>query len=78
MSKQIQHNELETLLSQGKVKFSFTRTDGSMRDAEGTSNLELIPKDHHPKGGKGPTGTCYFDSEKTAWRCVAVTAKIFI
>lgn len=78
MSKQITAEELKKLLSEGKVKFSFEKLDGTLREAEGTINQEIIPLDQHPQGGKGPTGTCYYDLEKQAWRCIALDCKIFI
>jgi hypothetical protein len=78
MSKQISPEELKKLLAEGKVKFSFEKLDGTLREAEGTTSQEIIPKDQQPRGGKGPTGTCYYDLEKQAWRCVSLDSKIFI
>jgi hypothetical protein len=57
MIKQISPEELKKLLSEGKVKFSFEKLDGTLREAEGTTSQEIIPKDQQPHGGKGPTAT---------------------
>lgn len=78
MDKQISTEELKKLLAEGKVKFSFEKLDGTLREAEGTTSQEIIPKDQQPRGGKGPTGTCYYDLEKQTWRCVSLNSKIFI
>jgi len=78
MNNQITPGELKNLLSEGKVKFSFEKLDGTLREAEGTTNLEMVPKGQHPRGGTGPTGTCFFDLEKSAWRCISLDSRIFI
>jgi len=78
MNNQITPEELKNLLSEGKVKFSFEKLDGTLREAEGTTNSEMIPSSQHPQGGKGPTGTCFYDLEKQAWRCISLDSKIYI
>jgi len=53
------------------VTFTFTKTIGSSRIARGTRNLDLIPKQYHPKGtGRGtPDGILkFFDWSKQQWR----------
>ena len=37
-------------LQNGIYRFSYFKTDGSIREATGTLNLELIPEKHRPKG----------------------------
>ena len=62
-------------LQNGIYRFSYFKTDGSIREATGTLNLELIPEDKRPslQGGDGgrllPPGVFnYYDLEKKAWR----------
>lgn len=75
---QISHETLAKKLAAGEFKFRFERLDGARRDVRGTTNLDLIPKENHPKGGQGPTGTIFFDLEIECWRCVSYDSKIFI
>ena len=37
-------------LSEGNLNFAFIKKDGSVRIANGTTNLDLIPQEFHPKG----------------------------
>ena len=68
-------------LQNGIYRFSYFKTDGSIREATGTLNPELIPEQDHPKDtlplqGKGqergylpaPGVFSYYDLEKKAWR----------
>jgi len=65
---------LREKLSQGKVEFVFKKKDGSIRPAIGTTNLDLIPQDLHPKDMDGEykpkdeTSVTFFDLEKVVWR----------
>jgi len=77
--KQITHEQLKVLLKRNPVRFTFTKINGEVRDAYGTTNLSKIPKSSHPKGGNGPNGTtCYFDLEKSSWRSISVNQIIKI
>ena len=57
-------------------RFSYFKTDGPIREATGTLNLELIPEQDHPKGDMSdgfarepaPGVFTYYDLEKKAWR----------
>ena len=63
-------------LQNGIFRFSYFKTDGSIREATGTLNLELIPEEHRPKGDMSdgaahepaPGVFTYYDLEKKAWR----------
>lgn len=78
----INAEELKKLLNESKlpVMFSFIKKNGKRRDAWGTTNLELIPEEFHPKG----TGTTndkvisFFDTVADAWKSVSVESKIFL
>lgn len=62
------------------VTFSFTKiSTKSHRIARGTRDLNLIPKESHPKGtGKEPPANLltFFDYDKKAWRSCLID-KIF-
>lgn len=68
-------------LRNGIYRFSYFKSDGSIREATGTLNMELIPEEHRPKGENssplrgGRVGSepapgvfTYYDLEKKAWR----------
>ena len=59
-------------LAQGLVTFTYLKLDNSIRDARGTLNEFLIPRDDHPKGTKSTAVNYaiinYFDIDRKAWR----------
>ena len=61
-------------LQNGIFRFSYFKTDGSIREATGTLNLELIPEEHRPKNDgstakePAPGVFTYYDLEKKSWR----------
>ena len=61
-------------LQNGIYRFSYFKTDGSIREACGTLNLELIPEEHRPKTDgstakePAPGVFTYYDLWKKAWR----------
>lgn len=61
------------MLKTGKVKFQYTKNDGSVRTAVGTMKSDLITK--KPAGGvchpKSAGYSLYFDVEKDGWRVYA-------
>jgi len=70
--KKVKRSILEQRLSKGEVRFEFEKVDGSKRVAYGTTRLDLIPEELHPKGGnKEHLGTPYFDLEIGEWRSIA-------
>lgn len=57
------------------VTFTFTKVNGSSRIAEGTRNMDFIPKSHWPKGTgaeKNPGILTFFDWIKKEWRSCRV------
>ena len=69
---------LREKLQQGETHFVFKKKDGSRREAVGTLNFDLIPKDDWPVTAddidsdykdKNEGVVTYYDLEKMAWRC---------
>lgn len=63
--------ELKEKLQNGIVHFTYKKKDGTMRTAKGTTMLDLIPKENHPKGGvsnKPEDYVCYWDLDSNGWR----------
>lgn len=69
---------LREKLQQGKTSFVFKKKDGSKRNAIGTLDFDLIPKDDWPVTAedidsdykdKNEGVVTYYDLEKMAWRC---------
>ena len=63
--------EARELMRKGEVKFKYTKKDGTMREARGTLNMDIIPEKDHPKGNSYELRTnllIYFDLDKEAWR----------
>ena len=62
---------LKEALNQGFVMFFYRKSDGTMRKAIGTRNMEIVQaiSSWRPTGAKENTSSlCYFDLEKLAWR----------
>ena len=71
--------QLKKKLSSGEISFKFKKLDGSERDARGTTSLNHIPVQHHPRENPKQTGgTPYFDLVKSEWRSVTVEEGIFL
>lgn len=65
-------SQLRTLLSAGHiVHIAFTKKDGTVREAQITRNLRLIPLDSHPKNVRkvDPKYIFAFDVNKMDWIC---------
>lgn len=62
--------ELKNRLRKGEVSFTYTKKDGTMRTAKGTTKMDMIPEDMHPKGGYDvPGNVCrYYDLNSEGWR----------
>ena len=60
-------------MHKGMVKFTFTKKDGSIREAEGTLNMTTIREVYSFKGGDCPPKRygyiSYWDKGKEDWRC---------
>jgi len=68
--------EIRQQLSEGILNFAFIKKDGSVRVANGTTNLDLIPNEFHPKRGKASDKViAYFDTDKNAWRCLSANTE---
>lgn len=76
MNKSI--NELRAALKSSVVNFSFTKLNGEVREARGTTNMDLIPEDHRtssdiPFSDKAVT---YFDFDVNNYRKVSADADV--
>lgn len=76
----IEPARLKELLSHGPVQFAFMKRDGSLRTAVGTTRLNVIPLQFHPKGKRPapPSVVAFFDLEKGAWRALSVGTETFV
>lgn len=76
----ISHEVLRTKLNEGTVQFAFKKLNGDLRIAIGTTDLELVPLDHHPqrKRKASQMAVPYFDLSKNQWRSVSTAKEIFI
>jgi hypothetical protein len=59
-------------LANGAVSFKYTKVDGSIRKATGTTKTDLIPEDKLPKGEAESVVSeayiRYFDTDVNEWR----------
>jgi len=79
MKLNLTHKSFEERIKNGELKFEYTKKDGSIREAKGTSRLDMIPEGLHPKGGiKATKGTPYFDIEINEWRSVTSDSLISV
>ncbi len=79
MKLNITHQSFEEKIKHGELKFEYTKKDGSIREAKGTSRLDMIPEGLHPKGGvKATKGTPYFDIEINEWRSISTDSIILV
>ena len=68
--------DFRRLLSSQPVRFSYFKRDGSIREAVGTLNFDLIPSEHLPKALSGASDVRpksasvfpYYDLDRCAWR----------
>lgn len=62
---------VETLvkkLAEGEVSFKFRKTDGSVREARGTLNNNLIPEDKRSDIKTDGPSVTYWDMDRAGWR----------
>ena len=63
---------VKTLRENFETKFKFQKKDGTEREARGTLNFDVIPKESTPKGTQtweDPDDIVkYWDLDKEAWR----------
>jgi hypothetical protein len=64
--------KLHFMMRDGFVNFQYIKKDGSVRDAKGTTRLDILPNGAL-KGGMRTTDPkrfqVYYDDEKKDWRC---------
>ena len=71
--------QLREALQLGPTQFGFKKLGGTLRFASGTTNLALIPMEHHPKGtGREGRKVNFFDLQKQAWRSVSERSELYI
>jgi len=76
----IQPEELRRELNKRVVHFAFKKLDGTLRTANGTTNLASVPHDKHPKGARPASQkvVTFFDLDKREWRSISATQEIFV
>jgi hypothetical protein len=73
----IDHGSFESKLTLGEIKFEYTKKDGTVREARGTTKSEFIPEGLRTNGGmKNTKGTPYFDLDLNDWRSVTTESDI--
>jgi len=72
MKIRVGQERLISNLKRGEIKFSYEKVDGSIREARGTTLIDLIPSSQHPRNGeKAHKGTAFFDLDNSAWRSIS-------
>ena len=76
----IDFRKLRKALNEGVVNFAFKKLDGTLRTAVGTTDLNRVPSESHPKGKRdsSPKVVVFFDLEKSAWRSLRATQETFM
>lgn len=66
--------KLKAKMYLGIVKFYYQKVDGSLREAYGTLNADLMPvkPDGNDRRLKNPTVQVYFDTERQDFRCFKI------
>ena len=61
--------KLQMEMKKGIVKFYFQKVDGSIREAYGTLNEDLLPESKGSERKQNDTVQTYFDTEVQEFRC---------
>ena len=71
-------DELRAALKSSVVNFTFTKLNGEVRQAKGTTNPRLVSGGFPPTGNRKPSDKVltYFDLGANGFRCVSVDASI--
>ena len=79
MKNTISIRALRSKLRKGPFKFYFEKKDGTIREAYGTLNLEIIPIKHLPKTDRtpAPSVVTFYDLENQGWRSLSKASPIF-
>jgi len=64
--------KLKVKMFKGVVKFYFEKVDGTVREAWGTLASRYIMAEPTGRGSSSPLVQCYWDCEKSAWRCYKI------
>lgn len=61
---------ISSMLSEGRVTFSYTKTDGTIRQATGTTKTDLIPEADRSTATNTDESAviAYYDLGKNGWR----------
>lgn len=79
MSNQITAQKLKKMLAKGVVHFNFEKKDGTIREAYGTRNPEMIPIKDIPKGTESNSKAVnFYDVQKGEWRSVSLWAPVYL
>lgn len=73
-------NNLLNDLKTGIVEFTYVKLNGEERNTKGTLNLEMVPKESHPKTdiiSGNPDMIRYWDIDKEAWRTFDINTVIY-
>lgn len=64
-------SNITNMLSEGRVTFSYQKADGSVRQATGTTKLDLIPEGPDRATAQNTAESAviaYYDLDKSGWR----------
>lgn len=77
---EVSTQHLTDLLNMGVCRFSFRKKDGSIRNALGTRNPNLIPKWMHIKevSDVSKKSVVYFDLEEQSFRSIQWEAEVAV
>jgi hypothetical protein len=72
--------QLKESLNQGVYRFNFRKKDGSIRNALGTRNLELIPKEDVPNRLEDISNksVVFFDLEERKFRSYSINTEVAV
>lgn len=80
MLQEIQVKELRDTLTKSVARFRFKKLDGTLREALGTRNVDLIPRETSPKFIEDQTSKAivYWDLEEEGFRSVSISSLVWI
>lgn len=66
--KELNERLLECLIN-GVCEFSYEKSDGSIRNARGTLNVDMCPETKGTEKKPNESIQVYYDLDKESWRC---------
>lgn len=80
MYQLVNYTELVDMLDNGTVRFQYIKKDGSNREALGTRNTDLIPKEYQIKDVEDISmkTVTYFDLEAKGYRSLRIDTMIAV